>query len=201
MKTNAFDGVETFLAVAELKSFTAAAARLGITPAAASKAVKVLELRHGVILFQRTTRNVALTEAGLSLFADLRPAAAQVGDAFAALTAYRDSPIGTLRLTVPRALGAALVKNLVAACRRTYPDVKIDISLDDGAVDLIAQGFDAGIRLGHAVAQDMVAIQLTPALRWSAMKRYVTVLSVPAPWRAGNSRGMDRNSMSRRRAA
>src|SRR5438876_1670280 len=110
MKTSAFDGVETFLAVAELKSFTAAALRLGATPTAASKAIKAMENRHGVILFQRTTRNVSLTEAGESLFASMRPAASQIVDAFAALNAYHNRPRGTLRLTVPRALGALLLK-------------------------------------------------------------------------------------------
>ncbi|WP_038493071.1 LysR family transcriptional regulator [Janthinobacterium agaricidamnosum] len=169
MKTSAFDGVEAFLAVAELKSFTTAAARLGITPTAVSKAVKLLEQRHGVILFQRTTRNVALTEAGLSLFAGMRPAAAQIGDAFAALNAYRDRPSGTLRLTVPRALGALVMQPLASRMRQNCPDVKLDISLDDGTVDLVEQGYDAGIRLGQSVAQDMVAIRLTPDLSWSVV--------------------------------
>lgn len=118
MKTSAFDGVEAFLAVAELRSFTGAAARLGVTPAAGSKAVKLLEWRHGVILFQRTTRNVVPTEAGLALFAGMRPAAAQIGDAFAALNLYRDSPSGTLRLTVPRALGPMVLTPLVTRMRR-----------------------------------------------------------------------------------
>lgn len=169
MKTSAFDGVEAFLAVAELRSFTGAAARLGITPTAVSKAVKLLERRHGVILFQRTTRNVAPTEAGLALFAGMRPAAAQIGDAFAALNLYRDSPSGTLRLTVPRALGPMVLTPLVTRMRRACPDVKFDISLDDGAVDLLARGFDAGIRIGESVAQDMVALRLTPDLLWSVV--------------------------------
>ena len=169
MKTSAFDGVETFLAVAELKSFTAAALRLGVTPTAASKAIKAMENRHGVILFQRTTRSVSLTEAGESLFASMRPAASQIVDAFAALNAYHNRPRGTLRLTVPRALGALLLKPLISQFRRSCPEVKVDISLDDGAVDLVALGFDAGVRLGQSVAQDMVAVKMTPELRWSVV--------------------------------
>lgn len=163
------DGVKAFLAVAEHRSFTTAAARLGVTPTAASKAVKVLERRHGVVLFQRTTRSVALTEAGAALFASLRPAAAQIDDAFAALNAYRDHPMGTLRLTMPRALGALVIQPVVAKFRRACPDVTLDLSLNDGAVDLVAAGFDAGIRLGQAIAQDMVAVRLTPDLRWSVV--------------------------------
>ena len=169
MKTSAFDGVETFLAVAELNSFTAAALRLGVTPTAASKAIKAMENRHGVILFQRTTRSVSLTEAGESLFASMRPAASQIVDAFAALNAYHNRPRGTLRLTVPRALGALLLKPLISQFRRSCPEVKVDISLDDGAVDLVALGFDASVRLGQSVAQDMVAVKMTSELRWSVV--------------------------------
>ncbi len=169
MKNHSFDSVKTFLAVAELKSFTAAAARLGVTPTAASKAIKLMERQHGVVLFQRTTRHVGLTEAGASLLNSLRPAAAQIEDAFTALNSYRDHPIGTLRLTVPRALGSLVVKPLVARFRRACPDVTLDISLNDGAIDLVSGGFDAGIRLGQSIAQDMVAVRLTPDLQWSVV--------------------------------
>ena len=169
MKTNAFDGVETFLAVAELKSFTAAASRLGVTAAAASKTIKQLEKRHGVVLFKRTTRHVALTEAGANLFAALRPAASLVTDAFSALNVYRNHPTGTLRLTVPRNLGGALIRRILTQYRQACPDVTLDLSLHDGTVDLLAGGYDAGIRLGQAVAQDMAAVPLTPPLRWSVV--------------------------------
>jgi DNA-binding transcriptional LysR family regulator len=169
MKDRSLDSVKTFLAVAECKSFTAAAARLDVTPAAVSKTIKVMEKRHGVVLFQRTTRSVALTEVGASLFTSLRPAAVQIDDAFAALNAYRNHPVGTLRLTVPRALGSLVLKPLVSHFRRVCPDVTLDISLDDGTLDLVASGFDAGIRLGQSVAQDMVAVRLTPDLSWSVV--------------------------------
>lgn len=168
-ENTSLDGVKTFLAVAELKSFTAAAGRLGVTPTAASKAIKAMEQRHGVVLFQRTTRRVALTEAGASLFSHLRPAAAQIDDAFASLNAYRDHPMGTLRLTVPRALGSLVIKPLVAHFRLACPLVTLDVSLDDAAVDLVGSGFDAGVRLGQSVARDMVAVRLTPDLHWSVV--------------------------------
>lgn len=166
MKTASLDGVRTFLAVAEQRSFSAAAAQLGMTTTAASKAIKMLEQRHGVILFKRTTRSVALTEAGAELFAQLRSATSQIDDAFSALAAHRDRPMGTLRLTAPRALGGLILKTFIPQFHRQYPDITIDISLDDGAVDLVASGFDAGIRLGQAVAEDIVMVKLTPELIW-----------------------------------
>lgn len=169
MADTAFDGIKAFLTVAELKSFTAAAARLGVTTTAISKAVKLLELRHDTVLFQRTTRQVALTEAGATLAAGLRGAVEQVDASFAALHASRGRPTGTLRLTMPRALGALLIVPLSVRYRQACPEVALDISLDDRAVDLVAAGFDAGIRLGQAVAQDMVAVRLTPELRWSVV--------------------------------
>ena len=164
-----FDGLKAFLSVARQRSFTAAAARLGITTTAVSKAVKLLEKRHGVVLFQRTTRHVALTEAGAALYASLEPAVEQIDAAFAAMHASLGRPSGTLRLTMPRALGALLIAPLTVRFRAQCPDVTLDISLDDRAVDLVAQGFDAGIRLGEAIAQDMVALRLSPDLHWSVL--------------------------------
>ena len=169
MKPISLEAIRIFLAVAEAKSFTAAAIRLGVTPAAASKAVKLLEAQHGVIVFVRNTRRVALTAAGSVLHASLLAATAQIDDAFAALTRFRDRPAGTLRLTVPRALGALVLKGLAPRFQRAYPDVALDISLDDGEVDLLEQGFDAGIRLGQSVAQGMVAVRLTGELAWSVV--------------------------------
>ena len=169
MADTSFDGLRAFLAVAELSSFTSAAARLGVTTTAVSKAVKLLEERHGAILLRRTTRNVALTEAGAMLFAMLRGPVDQIDDAFAALHAANGRPSGTLRLTMPRALGALAIAPLAERFRQRCPDVTLDIALDDGAVDLVAAGFDAGIRLGQSVAQDMVAVRLTPDLHWSVL--------------------------------
>ncbi|TFW27259.1 LysR family transcriptional regulator [Duganella callida] len=182
MKTATLDGVRTFLAVAEHRSFSAAAAQLGITTTAASKAIKIMEQRHGVVLFKRTTRSVALTEAGTGLYAQLRSATSQIDDAFSSLNAYRDKPIGTLRLTVPRALGGLVLKTLAPQFRREYPDVSLDISLNDGAVDLISTGFDAGIRLGQSVAQDMVMVSLIPELEWTvvASPTYLRQYGAPA---------------------
>lgn len=169
MTESSFDGVRAFLAVAELNSFTAAAARLGVTTTAVSKAVKLLEARHGAVLLRRTTRSVALTDAGAALAGMLRGAVAQIDDAFATLHASNGRPSGTLRLTMPRALGALAIAPLAERFRQRCPDVTLDIALDDGAVDLVAAGFDAGIRLGQSVARDMVAVRLSADLRWSVL--------------------------------
>jgi DNA-binding transcriptional LysR family regulator len=169
MKNTSLDGIRNFLAVAEHKSFSAAALHLGVTPTAVSKAVKVLEQQHGLMLFKRNTRSVALTEAGASLYGSLARATTQIDDAFAALAVFRDRPVGNLRLTVPRALGALVMKAVMPRFRSGFPEVTIDLSLDDGAVDLVAQGYDAGIRLGQSVEQDMVAVRLTGDLSWSVV--------------------------------
>ena len=168
MIADPLDGVTTFLAVAETRSFTAAAGRLSVTPTAVSKAIRLLEARHGVTLFQRTTRRVALTEAGHAVFVRLRPAAAEVSEAFAGLTSFRDRPMGTLRITAPRST-SDLFSVLVPVFRRAYPDVVLEVSLDDATIDLVAAGYDAGIRLGESVEKDMVAIRLTPEITWSVV--------------------------------
>lgn len=169
MAAYSLDSIKTFLAVAERKSFSAAAIKLNVTATAVSKAIKVMERQHGVVLFQRNTRKVALTEAGAALYTSLVGAAKQIDDAFAALNRFRHKPSGNLRLTVPRALGALVMKTVIPRFRRNHPEVTIDLSLDDAAVDLIAHGFDAGIRLGQAVERDMVAVKLTGELRWSVV--------------------------------
>ncbi|XXY47632.1 LysR family transcriptional regulator [Sorangium sp. So ce269] len=164
--TDALDGLTTFLAVGRCKSFTAAAAALGVTPTAVSQKIKLLERRYGVVLFQRTTRRVALTEPGASLFQRLQPAIADVEGALAALGDYRGRPSGNLRITAPRMSGGLLAP-LVAQMREAYPELSIEVSLDDAFVDLVAAGFDAGIRLGDAVEKDMVRVPITSRSSWS----------------------------------
>ena len=159
--------IQLFLAIAEHRSFTLAARRLDVSPTAVSKGVRALEARHGVPLFTRTTRSVALTEAGASLFAMLRPAVDQIQDAFSALEQFQHRPAGRLRITAPRAFGYLLARVLVPRMRAAYPDIGFDLSLDDGLVDLVAGGFDAGIRLGQSLAQDMVAVRLSRPMAWS----------------------------------
>lgn len=163
---DSFDGLSAFLAVGRLKSFSRAAAELSITPTAMSQKIKQLERRLDVVLFQRTTRRVALTEAGQSLHERLRPAVAEVEDALAGLGSFRGRPAGKLRITAPRTT-SWLMAPLLAKMRARYPEIFIEVSLDDAFVDLVAAGFDAGIRLGDAVEKDMVRVPITKSSGWS----------------------------------
>ncbi len=164
---SSLDLIRLFLAVAEERSFTLAARRLNITPTAVSKGVRALEKQHRVALFVRTTRSVALTEAGATLQAALRPAVGQIDEAFSELSRHQSRPSGHLRITAPRTFGFLVARHLVPRLRAAYPDITFDLSLDDGLADLVTEGLDAGIRLGQAIAQDMVAIRLSHTLAWS----------------------------------
>lgn len=179
---SSFDLIRLFLAVAQERSFTRAARRLDITPTAVSKGIRALEKKHGVALFVRTTRSVSLTEAGASLMVALQPAVGQIDDAFRELAHYQSRPSGHLRLTAPRSFGFLVARFLVPRMRAAYPDITFDLSLDDGMVDLVSAGYDAGIRLGQSIAQDMVAIRLSRPLTWSIVSapRYFEQSGTPA---------------------
>lgn len=164
-----FTGLSAFLAVAEAGGFTEAAARLGVSPAAVSQAVKALEARLGTLLFVRTTRRVGLTEAGAALLARVGPATAEIAAAVEAAGAMGTEPTGLLRLTVPRMAVPLVVEPVVAALRRSHPRIAVEIAVDDATVDLTARGYDAGIRIGEYVERDMVAVRLTRDIAWSVV--------------------------------
>jgi DNA-binding transcriptional LysR family regulator len=161
-----FTGLAAVLAVAETKSFTAAAARLGVSAAAVSQTVKEVERRLGTPLFARTTRRVGLTEAGQAFLARVRPAVTEIAAATEAAGAMGDRPVGRLRLTVPRIALDLVVAPVLAAFHKAYPEVTVEVAVDDTAVDLAAQGFDAGIRIGEMIERDMIAVKLTRPFRW-----------------------------------
>src|SRR5215469_5075742 len=165
-RTDLFTGLAEFLAVASNGSFRAAAAGLGVTPSAVSQAVKTLETRAGLPLFQRTTRNVVLTDAGLSLLSRLSPAAAEIGEAFEALGTLRQHPIGNLRLSVPHIALDLVILRVLPEFRKSCPDVTVEIDVNDASIDLTAERFDAGIRIGEFIERDMIAVRLTPDFRW-----------------------------------
>jgi DNA-binding transcriptional LysR family regulator len=167
MDRDVLSGVIPFLAVAEHRNFTRAAEALDVTPTAVSKAVRQLERRHGVVLFQRTTRSVALTEAGAALLGRLQPAVKEMTGALAALGSYQTQPTGTLRLTMSRTAAHFLAEQVLPKYQRLYPGVRLDLSIDEGTVDLASGRYDAGIRLGESLEKDMIAIRLTPPFRWA----------------------------------
>jgi DNA-binding transcriptional LysR family regulator len=160
VRRGALDGVEAFLAVAEHRSFRRAAAHLHVTPSAISQAVRVLESRIGAPLFTRTTRSVGLTEAGAHFHARARPAFAELVEAAAAAHHLGHAPTGLLRLTVPRGVVPLLLRPLLAGFCRAYPDIELEVSVNEQRVDLAEGAFDAGIRMGPFLDADMVAVRL-----------------------------------------
>ncbi len=155
------NGLATFVAVAETRSFRAAGDRLGVTASAVSQTVRQIEGRLGLSLFTRTTRSVALTEAGEHLLRGLKPALADVHATLESLENLRGRPAGTLRLNVASIAETFLSEGTIAAFLAEYPDIKLEIAVDDAEVDVVADGFDAAIRLGELIAQDMVAVSVS----------------------------------------
>lgn len=149
------------LAVARRGGFASAAAALGMSPSAVSHAVKAVEDRLGQPLFVRTTRSVALTEAGASFVASIGPALATVEESIERVRAAKGRVAGLLRLNAPRTALPLAITPIIVAMSRLYPDLTIEVTSDDGLVDIVAAGFDAGIRLGEMIAQDMIAVRLT----------------------------------------
>ncbi len=160
MALNDHAELAVFIAIAEERSFRRAAARLRLTPSTLSHSLRSLEDRLGVRLLNRTTRTVALTEAGADLLADVAPAFRAVAGALERVNAFRDMPRGTVRLTVPRLAGTMLVAPRLATFALSYPDVKLEVNVNDAFVDIVKEGFDAGIRLGESLAHDMVAVRI-----------------------------------------
>jgi len=161
-----FEGLHVFLAVARRSSFRAAAKDLGVTAGAVSQSIRALEGRVGLPLFQRTTRSVALTEAGQSLFARLGPASDAIGAALDTLASLRARPSGLLKLTVPHKAVPFFIEPVLPRMREEHPDVTIEVSVNDAFVDLGEGGFDAGIRIGESIAVDMLGVRLSEGLRW-----------------------------------
>ncbi|WP_233864343.1 LysR family transcriptional regulator [Paraburkholderia adhaesiva] len=165
VRQGALDGVETFLSVARHRSFRKAAADLGVTPSAVSQTVRVLEERVGAALFVRTTRSVGLTEAGERFLSRAKPAFEELVAASEAARGLGQRPTGLLRLSVPRAVVPIILEPLLASFCEAYPEIEVEIAVSKELIDLAAEGFDAGIRLGQFVDADMVAVPLTPPFR------------------------------------
>jgi DNA-binding transcriptional LysR family regulator len=165
VRQGALDGVEAFLGVARHRSFRKAADELGVTTSAVSQAVRALETRIGVALFIRTTRSVGLTEAGERFYVRARPAFEELVAASEAARQLADKPRGLLRLTVPRSVVPIVLEPVVASFCHAYPEVQVEIVASEELVDLAANGFDAGVRMGQFIAPDMVTVRLSPPFR------------------------------------
>lgn len=158
-----------FAAVVEARGFRAAGERLGVSASAVSQALRKLEKQLGVTLMQRTTRSVHLTEAGERLYASVRPALEEVRSAVAAVGELADVPRGTLRLLVGPAADHVVAGPLLAAFLKEHRHIKLDIVVNDAALDIVESGFDAGIQIGERIDRDMVAVPVTGDIRMAVV--------------------------------
>lgn len=170
-----------FLAIARHRSFRRAAVELGVSASALSHALRTIEERLGLRLLNRTTRSVALTEAGERLYARVQPAFSDIGDAIDDLNRFRGKPAGTIRLNSSRQAAKQVLMPVVTAFLRAYPEVNVDLVIDDGLVDIVAGGFDAGVRLGEFMAGDMIATPLGPRQRMVVVGSPAFLKRHPAP--------------------
>jgi DNA-binding transcriptional LysR family regulator len=157
--------IVAFLAVARERSFTRAAAKLGVSQSALSQTLRVLEARLGLRLLTRTTRSVAPTEAGDRLLRAVGPRLEEIDAELAALSELRDRPSGTIRITAHDHAIRAILWPALEKLLPEYPDIKVEIVIDYGLTDIVAERYDAGIRSGEMVAQDMIAVRIGPDLR------------------------------------
>jgi DNA-binding transcriptional LysR family regulator len=151
---------EALSALSRLKNFRAAARELGVAPSALSNTIAALEARLGVRLFNRTTRSVAITEAGEQFIAQILPALAQIEAAVEAVNGHRETPAGLLRINTNALAVRQIVGPVIAEYLRRYPKMRIEIVTDSAFVDIVAGGFDAGIRLADAIPKDMIAVPI-----------------------------------------
>lgn len=162
MLPNDLTSLATFLAVAEERSFTRAAKRRNVTPSAVSHAMRALEEEVGIRLLDRTTRSVALTEAGQQLLERLRPALGEVGETLDLIAGRRNQPVGRVRLLIPRFAVRTVLAPRLGHFHRRYPGIVLDVTTNDSRLDIVAEGFDAGIHFGEYLKKDMIAVRVSP---------------------------------------
>lgn len=158
-----------FLAVARHRSFRRAAIERGMTASAVSHAIKRLETRLELRLIHRTTRSVSLTEPGAHFFAQLEPAFADIHKAIETLNQFRDTPFGTVRINIPHSIAPFVLGKVIGPLVERNPGLQLEIVATDRLVDIVEQGFDAGIRLGERLSQDMVAVRIAARLRFAVV--------------------------------
>lgn len=181
MDKNDLAALSTFLTVAEERSFTRAAKRLGVSPSAISHSMRELENVIGVRLLSRTTRSVAATEAGQQLLARLSPALHEVEAALDQISGFRNTPAGRVRLLVPRLAVSSVLAPKLGQFARDYPAILLDITTDDSRMDIVAGGFDAGIHFGEYIEKDMIAVRVSPDKRPAIVGSPSYFASHPSP--------------------
>ncbi|MCO1367038.1 LysR family transcriptional regulator [Burkholderia multivorans] len=181
-----FTGVLAFIAVAQERSFTRAAAKLGITQSSLSQTVRGLEARLGVRLLTRTTRSVSTTEAGARLLETAGPRLAEVQAEMSAVSELHDKPSGMLRITATEHAADTVLWPRLAEFLNTYPDIKVEVAIDYGMADIAAERYDMGIRLGGTVANGMIAVRVGPDQRFAVVGSPAYMSTHPAPATPGD---------------
>lgn len=169
MPRQSVDDLFAFLAVARERSFTKAAAKLGVSQSALSHTIRGLEARLGIRLLTRSTRSVAPTEAGERLLTSIGPKLDEIESDLAALSDFRDKPAGTIRITAGEHAADAILWPAVERFLPGYPDIQVELIVDYGLTDIVAGRYDAGVRLGEQVARDMIAIRIGPDMRMAVV--------------------------------
>src|SRR5499425_1456233 len=169
MRRGNLDDLLAFVAVARERSFTKAAAKLGVSQSALSHTVRGLEARLGVRLLTRTTRSVSPTEAGERLLQTIGPRFEEIDAELAAVRELREKPAGTIRITATEYAADAILLPKLAKLLREYPDIKVEIIIDYGLTDIVAERYDAGVRNGEQVAKDMIAVRIGPDMRMAVV--------------------------------
>jgi DNA-binding transcriptional LysR family regulator len=181
MQRGRLDDLQAFVAVARERSFTKAAAKLGVSQSALSHTIRELEERLGVRLLSRTTRSVSTTEAGDRLLHNIGPRFDEIEAEVAAVTELRGKPAGTIRITATENATETILVPKLAPLLREYPDIKVEITIDYGLTDIVAQQYDAGVRSGEQVAKDMIAVRIGPDMRMAVVGAPSYFKRRPAP--------------------
>lgn len=169
MRGQDLNDLASFLAVAQQRSFTKAAAKLGVSQSALSHTIRALEERLGLRLLTRTTRSVAPTDAGERLLQHLAPRFGEIEAEIAALGEIRDKPAGSIRITTGEHAAEMILWPVLAKLLPRYPDIKVELAIDYGLIDIVAERYDAGVRLGEQVAKDMIAVRVGPDFRMAVV--------------------------------
>jgi DNA-binding transcriptional LysR family regulator len=181
MRREEFGDLTAFLTVAEERSFTRAAARLGTSQSALSFTLRRLETRLGMRLLTRTTRSVAPTQAGERLLGALGPAIENIEGVLATLSEFRDKPAGSFRITAGQHAIDTILWPALAPLLRTYPDIKVELNAESALTDIVAERFDAGVRLGEQVEKDMIAVRIGPEARMIVVAAPACFATRPPP--------------------
>lgn len=181
MRREDLSDLMAFLAVADERSFTRAAAKLGTSQSALSHTIRRLETQLGLRLLTRTTRSVAPTEAGERLVQSLRPAFDEIDQKLASLTALRDKPAGLVRLTTSYHAAETVLWPVLSRLLVNYPDIKVELTIDSTLTDIVAERYDAGVRLGESLAKDMIAVPIGPPQRMIVVGSPAYLATRPRP--------------------